>query len=306
MRNWRFAGIKVFCLDTTSLRLPFYDGSQQYDPVMSRLRRMREKNAVREEAATNDFWDRSKIGYSRVGWWRGKMRWFIAGNHAAKIKANMQVEQSLGREQPALWQPQEDQAQSGAYRLNLMEEEQRIALKNTAEFEQMARISGTYKALKAQHSPHAYSIDPLMDAEREYMASINGSRTTGENKRITADGGAGSPPGGYDRAELAALVPEEDTSTKITKVDKKPRMRNLRLLQIHNRELEIELLAEEVLGDIKSICTDPPPPAIAAAETPKPVLKVVEPDDEVLTMPAPIAEETAVLPTMHADAVIFG
>jgi hypothetical protein len=294
-----FRGDKGIRLDTTSIRLPF-GTAQQNDPVMSRLRRMRERNAAREEAAASEFWDRSKAAYSRMSWWRGKMRWFIAGQHAQKIKANMQVEQSLGREQPMLWQSQEDQSQSGSYRLNLMEEEQRIASKNSSE---MARISGTYKSLKAAH-PSAYSIDPLMQAEREYMASMN-AKSTGEMKRITTGGGvdAGMPAGGYDRDELAALIPADDmpASNAVEKAEKKSSMRNLRLLQIHNREIEIEMLAEQVLGDIQSICMDKPEP------TPqhKAELKVVQ--GEVLQMPAPVAEETVAVPGIApTDVAIWG
>ena len=225
------------------------------------------------------------------------MRWFVAGNHAAKIKANMRVEHSLGREQPTLWQPVDDQSASGSYRLNLMEEEHRIALKNAAEFEHMARISGAYQSLKA-HSPSPYSLDPLMDAELEYIASLNGPKSTGEMKRITADGGAGAGavPGGYDRDALKALVPAEEP---VVKADKKPRIRNLRLLQIHNREFEIEKLAAEVLGEIKSICMDKP-------QSTKAALKVVERTHDVLTMPPPIVEETTAIPAMPASDAIFG
>jgi hypothetical protein len=203
--------------------MPFEDRS--HDPVLQRLRKMREKSVAREESALASLMDKVRAtGRSgRVDWVKGQMRWFVGGKHAAKIKANIEVEKTLGREQPELWSPSPagGHDSNNGYNVNLMAEEKRISMKISQEYSKLA-ITGNHPML-----------DPLMIAEREWAATNTAAGNSGD----------GSADANFQVPEKQLPAPKAD-------------FKRLRLLEIHRSERAIEELASEVVSDIKLICMD--------------------------------------------------
>lgn len=194
---------------------------------------MRERNKIREENEMASLMDlvRANGRSGRIDWLKGKMRWFVGGRYAAKIKANIEVEKTLGREQPELWMPSPAGGRdSHGYGVNLMAEEQRISMKMSQEYAKITQ-SGQYPAL-----------DPLMIAEREWAATNTGAARAaiGMDKDVAVESGTGV---GFGPQEKQLPATQAD-------------VRRLRLLEIHRSERDIEELANEVVKDINLVCMD--------------------------------------------------
>jgi hypothetical protein len=194
---------------SSSILAPWETSAAEFDTVRDRLRRMRERNEMRGARSVENLYDKLRMT-GRYPDLKAKMRWSVGGKHAAKIKANLAVESSIGAEQPDLW-VLKGQLASGSDAFEPV-----YKLKESNEYKKLGMPSGLP------------ALDPLMIAEREYMASFNG-------------------PGGKDsqqRFNVPAITHDKGD------------MKRLRLLEIHRNERDIEELAEEVVDDIKLICMD--------------------------------------------------
>lgn len=85
-----------------------------FEPVMTRLKKMREKSQQRSTSNRVSLLDRVKLSSvsSRMEWIKGKVRWFVESEELGKLRAKLEVEKSIGRAYPQMWREIDD----GAYR----------------------------------------------------------------------------------------------------------------------------------------------------------------------------------------------
>ncbi len=94
----------------------------RFDPMMKRLKKMRASRLTRSREECEALFHKVKAfaRNARLDWIKGKVRWFTETEEFEKIRANLEVEKTMGRPEPQLWRGSTDQAHK--YRSELSKE----------------------------------------------------------------------------------------------------------------------------------------------------------------------------------------
>lgn len=220
-------------LQVSTSAQPITDTSKSQDPVIRRLRKMREKSRHRDKDSLYMWFDRLRATARshRSDWYNNRMRWFFSerdggnGVDFRKLRVNFEIERSLGRIEPELWEAPPDEG----YRDDMLSDSKRTG-------------------------PQVrYQIDPMIERYRPPESSPKPARIEMDHGIAASDNFAAAPSDKYaDVPEVIWLEVQRDFEP--TRVEPRSDEYIDRLNEIRKGDDPIEEMASQVVSEIRSIC----------------------------------------------------